>query len=93
MQQASKIVNSEDSIPLIYATNRGFKKELNLTLYLPSIPHITSYIATKTLTIYDNGKKKDGADINIYRNAAIELQKSEYENAKNNWKNWTKNVG
>lgn len=93
VQQASKIVNAEDAIPLIYATNRGFKKELNISLYLPSITHVTSHIATKTLTIYDNGEKKEGADIKIYRDAAIELQKSEYENAKNNWKNWTKNVG
>lgn len=89
VQQASKIVNSEDAIPLIYG-NKGYKKELNISLYFPSIPHIPAYIATKTLSIYEDGKKKDGADINIYREAAKKLQEKEYENAKRNWSEWTK---
>ena len=77
----------------------GLRKELGLRSIFTSTGHIPSTVAGAQVSMFD-GYGKIGKDANgqpltldVYRKAAKEMQKTEYNNAKKNWASYFTNNG
>lgn len=78
----------------------GLRKDLGLESIFTHTAHIPSTIATGAITSMFDGRGKVAKDakgnnltVQVYRDAAKKMQKAEYDNAKQFWKDYYKNAG
>ena len=95
VRNASKIpANKYFSLVSTFGGIRGYRKQLNITSFFTTVPHIPDYISSKsTATIYTEMGGKNGETTEVYKVAAANLVNEEVANLQKNWSKYKEAAG